>query len=94
MTRSGWFVVFSVRQGRGIFLRTVIFVMVISLRTANLVLAAVDLVILTTNIYNLEVPSQGKLHYVYCPQSSGQVVRMNITLKETLAKLSLETVAA
>jgi hypothetical protein len=33
-----------VRQGRGIFLGTAIFVMVIFLRTANLVLAAAGLV--------------------------------------------------
>ena len=32
-----------------------------------------------------------KLHCVYRPQSSGQVERMNRTLKETLTKLSLET---
>jgi hypothetical protein len=39
---------FSVGWGRGIFLlRTVIFVMVISLRTANIILVAVSLIILT-----------------------------------------------
>jgi hypothetical protein len=32
-----------------------------------------------------------KLHCSYCLQSSGQVERMNRTLKETLTKLSLET---
>ena len=32
-----------------------------------------------------------KLHCVYHPQSSGQVERMNRTLRETLTKLSLET---
>ncbi|KAF7485695.1 Hypothetical predicted protein [Marmota monax] len=32
-----------------------------------------------------------KLHCVYRPQSSGQVERMNGTIKETLTKLSLET---
>jgi hypothetical protein len=32
-----------------------------------------------------------KLHHVYHPQRSGQVDRMNRTLKETLTKLSFET---
>ena len=32
-----------------------------------------------------------KLHCAYRPQSSGQVERMNRTLKETLAKLTMET---
>ena len=32
-----------------------------------------------------------KLHCTYCPQRSGQVERMNRTLKETLKNLSLET---
>lgn len=32
-----------------------------------------------------------KLHCAYRPQSSGQVERMNRTLKETMTKLSLET---
>lgn len=32
-----------------------------------------------------------KLHCAYRPQSSGQVERMNRTLKETLTKLTLET---
>ena len=32
-----------------------------------------------------------KLHRAYWPQSSGQVERMNQTLKETLTKLILET---
>ena len=32
-----------------------------------------------------------KLHCKYNPQSSGQVERMNRTLKETLAKLAIET---
>lgn len=31
------------------------------------------------------------LHYMYFPQSSGQVERINRTLKETLTKLTLET---
>mgnify|MGYP007107459802 CR=1 FL=1 len=58
MTRSGWFVVFSVRQGRGIFLRTVIFVMVISLRTANIILTASGLIILTAKTMFLHLFSQ------------------------------------
>ena len=33
-----------------------------------------------------------KLHCEYNPQSSGQVERMNRTLKETLTKLAIETV--
>ena len=32
-----------------------------------------------------------KLHCAYRPQSSGQVERMNKTIKETLTKLTLET---
>jgi transposase InsO family protein len=32
-----------------------------------------------------------KLHCVYRPQSSGQVERMNRTLKDTLTKLNMET---
>ena len=32
-----------------------------------------------------------KLHFVYRPQSSGQVERMNRTLKDTLTKLNMET---
>ena len=32
-----------------------------------------------------------KLHCAYRPQSSGQVERMNRTIKETLTKLMLET---
>ena len=32
-----------------------------------------------------------KLHCKYNPQSSGQVERMNQTLKETLTKLAIET---
>ncbi|MBA1066625.1 transposase family protein, partial [Escherichia coli] len=32
-----------------------------------------------------------KLHCAYRPQSSGQVERMNRTIKETLTKLTLET---
>jgi hypothetical protein len=49
---------FSVRRGRGISLRTANLVMVIFLRTVHFVLAAVDLVILTTLF--LKVPSEGK----------------------------------
>ena len=44
--------------GRRILLRTVIFVMVISLRTANIVLAVVGLVILTTQTMFLHLFSQ------------------------------------
>jgi hypothetical protein len=33
-----------------------------------------------------------KLHFAYCLQSSGQIERINRTLKETLTKLTLETV--
>ena len=32
-----------------------------------------------------------KFHCAYCPQRSGQVERMNQTLKETLTKLLVET---
>lgn len=32
-----------------------------------------------------------KIHCAYCHQSSGQVERMNRTLKETLTKLTLES---
>ena len=32
-----------------------------------------------------------KFHCTYCPQSSGQVKRINRTLKKTLTKLMLET---
>ena len=32
-----------------------------------------------------------KLHCEYNPQSSGKVERMNLTLKETLTKLAIET---
>lgn len=32
-----------------------------------------------------------KLHCAYCPQSYGQVERINWTLKQTLTKLTLET---
>lgn len=49
---------FSTGQGRGVFLRTIIFVMVISLRTAHFVLAAVDSVILIAMF--LKVPSEGR----------------------------------
>ena len=49
---------FSVGQGRGIFLGTANLVMVIFLRTVHFVLAAGDLVILTTMF--LKVPSEGK----------------------------------
>ena len=35
--------------------------------------------------------TKGKLHCEYIPQSSGQVERMNRTLKETLTKLAIET---
>jgi hypothetical protein len=34
-----------------------------------------------------------KIHYLYCPQRSGQVERMNIILKETLIKLYLDTIS-
>ena len=37
------------------------------------------------------VGTDWKLHYEYNPQSSGQVKKMNRTLKETLSKLALET---
>ena len=49
---------FSVERGREIFLGTANLVMVIFLRTVHFVLAAVDLVILTTMF--LKVPSEGK----------------------------------
>ena len=35
--------------------------------------------------------AEWKSHFAYCPQSSGQVERINQTLKETLIKLALET---
>ena len=35
--------------------------------------------------------AEWKSHCAYCPQSSGQVERINQTLKETLIKLALET---
>ena len=35
--------------------------------------------------------TEWKLHFAYRPQSSGQVERMNRTLKETLTKLVVET---
>ena len=38
-----------------------------------------------------ELGTNWKLHCAYRPQSSGQVERMNRTLKETLTKLTLET---
>ena len=38
-----------------------------------------------------QLGSDWKLHCAYRPQSSGQVERMNRTLKETLTKLSIET---
>ena len=44
VVRVFFFSEFSVVQGRNIFLRTVIFVMVIFLRIANLILAAIYLV--------------------------------------------------
>ena len=47
----------SVGRGRGILLGTANLVMVIFLRTAHFVLAAVDLVILTAMF--LKVPSEG-----------------------------------
>ena len=54
LARSGWFVVFLRIQygvgGRKILLRTIIFVMVSSLRTANIILAAVGLIILTAKL--------------------------------------------
>jgi transposase InsO family protein len=37
------------------------------------------------------VGTNWKLHCEYNPQSSGQVERMNQTLKETLSKLAIET---
>jgi transposase InsO family protein len=37
------------------------------------------------------VGTNWKLHCEYNPQSSGQVERMNRTLKETLSKLAMET---
>ena len=37
------------------------------------------------------VGANWKLHCAYRPQSSGQVERMNRTLKETLTKLAMET---
>jgi transposase InsO family protein len=37
------------------------------------------------------VGTNWKLHCEYNPQSSGQVERMNRTLKETLSKLAIET---
>ena len=49
---------FSVGQGRRILLRTVIFVMVISLRTANIILAAAGLIILTAKTMFLHLFSQ------------------------------------
>ena len=39
----------------------------------------------------LALGTKWKLHCKYNPQSSGQVERMNRTLKETLAKLAIET---
>ena len=39
----------------------------------------------------LALGADWKLHCAYRPQSSGQVERMNRTLKETLTKLALET---
>ena len=39
----------------------------------------------------LALGTKWKLHCDYNPQSSGQVERMNQTLKETLAKLAIET---
>jgi transposase InsO family protein len=39
----------------------------------------------------LAVRTNWKLHCEYNPQSSGQVERMNRTLKETLSKLAIET---
>ena len=62
LARSGWFVVFLRIQygvgGRKILLRTIIFVMVISLRTANIILAAVGLIILTSKTMFLLLFSQ------------------------------------
>jgi transposase InsO family protein len=37
------------------------------------------------------VGTNWRLHFEYNPQSSGQVERMNLTLKETLSKLAIET---
>ena len=53
-----YFLEFSARQERRIFLRTVIFVMVISLRTANIVLVASGLIVLTTKTMFLHLFSQ------------------------------------
>ena len=39
----------------------------------------------------LALGTKWKLHCKYNPQSSGQVERINRTLKETLAKLAIET---
>ena len=39
----------------------------------------------------LALGTKWKLHCKYSPQSSGQVKRMNRTLKETLTKLAIET---
>ena len=46
--------------------------------------------ILDIDDYNLVLGADWKLDCAYRPQSSGQVERMNRTLKETLTKLALE----
>jgi hypothetical protein len=62
LERSRWFLAFHRIQcgaaGRRILLRTAIFVMVISLRTANIILAAASLIILTTNTVFLHLFTQ------------------------------------
>jgi hypothetical protein len=61
LARSRWFVVFlRIQCGAGsrILLRTVTFVMVISLRTVNIILAAVGLIILTDKTIFLHLFSQ------------------------------------
>ena len=45
----------------------------------------------TQGVVALVLETDWELHCAYTPQSSGQVERMNRTLKETLTKLALET---